>query len=82
MFLQLNHCTVETSYPTVERQALLMHISAENYEIHFDSEHPGCLQIVDTITENRLQVTAEEAVTILKLMLRYKEDVRLLKTGK
>lgn len=59
-----------------------MHISADNYEIYFDHEHPGCLQIVDTITKNSLQVTAEEAITMLKLMLTYKEDLRLIKTGK
>ena len=59
-----------------------MHISADNYEIHLDHEHPGCLQIVDTITKNSLLVTADEAVTMLKLMLTYKEELQLIKTGK
>jgi hypothetical protein len=58
-----------------------MHISVENYEIYFDDEHPDCLQITDTITQSSTQVTIEEAVTILKLMLTYKEDLRLMKTG-
>ena len=59
-----------------------MHISADNYEIYFDHEHPGCLQIVDITTQNSIRVTAEEAMMILKVMLNCKEDLRLIKTGR
>jgi hypothetical protein len=68
-------------YLSTERKRLLMHISADHYEIRFDHEHPGCLHIVDTITQASIQMTAEEAVTILKLMLIHQEEIRLIRNG-
>jgi hypothetical protein len=59
-----------------------MYFSAENYEIHFDPEHPEHLRIFDTITQTSLLVTKEEAMALLRLMLEHQDEIRLLRTGR
>ena len=58
-----------------------MHITADNYEICFDLERPGILHILDTTTQSASEFTLEEAVTMLKLMLKHHEELRILKAG-
>ncbi|HYL44938.1 MAG TPA: hypothetical protein VEU97_16265 [Ktedonobacteraceae bacterium] len=57
------------------------HISTGDYEIRFDPEQPYYLQIIDMKTERSMQVTAEEAINMLRLMYKHRDELQTLRTG-
>jgi hypothetical protein len=57
-------------------------ISFDEYEIEIDPEQPSILQITNSKTQHTMRLTAEEAVNMLKLMYKRRDDLRALRTGK
>lgn len=51
------------------------------YEIDFDPEEPHVLQILDVDTQQTLRVTIEEALILLKLMLKHRDELQALRNG-
>jgi hypothetical protein len=57
------------------------YISTGDYEIRFDPEQPCYMQIIDMKTECSMQVTTEEAINMLVLMYKYRDELQALRMG-
>jgi hypothetical protein len=57
-------------------------ISTGDYEIRFDPEQPCYLQVIDLKTECSMQVTAEEAIDMLRLMYKHRDELQTLRMGR
>jgi hypothetical protein len=53
----------------------------DDYEMRLDPDRPGMIEIANVTTGDVLHLTIHEALTILKLMYKYREEIRLLRTG-
>ncbi len=50
------------------------------YEIQLDPEEPHVLQILDVNTKQTIRVTVEEALMLLKLMLKHRDELQVLRS--
>ncbi|HLI90109.1 MAG TPA: hypothetical protein VKV37_15590 [Ktedonobacteraceae bacterium] len=53
----------------------------DEYEMRLDPDRPGMIEITSVLTGDVLRLTIHEAVAILKLMHKYREEIRMLRTG-
>jgi hypothetical protein len=58
-----------------------MQNTSGEYEIQLDPEQPPVLQILDVNTQQTIRVTIEEALILLKLMLKHRDELQVLKNG-
>ncbi len=58
-----------------------MQNTSGEYEIQLDPEQPHILQILDVDTKQTLCVTVEEALMLLKLMLKHRDELQVLRNG-
>jgi hypothetical protein len=53
----------------------------DEYEMRLDPDRPGMIEITNVLTGDVLRLTIHEAVAILKLMYKHREEIRMLRTG-
>ncbi|MFL5626991.1 MAG: hypothetical protein ACJ788_15520 [Ktedonobacteraceae bacterium] len=58
------------------------YISSGDYEIHFDLEQSNGIQIIDTKTRRTMYFTVEEALNMLVLMYKYRDELYALRMGR
>jgi hypothetical protein len=58
-----------------------MQITTDDYEIYFDPGQPEILHIVESKTGNTIDITPDEAITWLQLMLKNRTELRAMRSG-
>ncbi|GLV56109.1 hypothetical protein KDH_29530 [Dictyobacter sp. S3.2.2.5] len=64
-----------------EKERSRVQISADNYEISFNPQHPEQIRIYDTETANVLDLSIDEAFSLLQVMLKHRGELYTQKHG-
>ncbi|GCE16281.1 hypothetical protein [Dictyobacter kobayashii] len=65
----------------IEKARSRVQISADNYEISFNPQNPEQVRIFDTETLNELNLTIDEAFSLLQVMLKNRSELYTQKHG-